>query len=135
MVSSLASQEPSAAATFRPTFERRDERGVFTEILRRGPWHTVITAKMRRGAVLGHHYHRRTRMALYLLSGRATARIVNVASADRCDVELTSGHGVYLEAGEAHVICFNEDSQCLLLKSEPYDPADADTIAYAVEDA
>lgn len=135
MASPPACPTTCAEATFRPTFERRDGRGVFTEILRRGPWHTVITADMRRGAVLGHHYHRRTRMALYLLSGRATARIVNVASADRRDVELTSGRGVYLEAGEAHAICFDEDSQCLLLKSEPYDPADADTIAYAVEDA
>lgn len=134
MASPPACPSACAEATFRPTFERRDERGVFTEILRSGPWHTVIAANMRRGAVLGHHYHRRTRMALYLMSGRATARIINVTNVDRRDVELTPGHGVYLEAGEAHAVHFEEDSQCILLKSEPYDPADADTVAYAVKD-
>lgn len=117
-----------------PSFTRRDERGTFTEVLREGPWHTVITGHMRSGAVLGHHYHRRTRMCFFLLRGRATVQIVRVTDGHRRTTHLEPGEGTYLETNEAHAIRFLADAEFLLLKSEPYDPARADTIPFRVED-
>ncbi len=117
-----------------PSFIRRDERGTFIELLHEGPWHTVITGNMRSGAVLGHHYHRRTRMCFFLLRGRAMARVVRTTDGHRRILHLEAGEGAYLEANEAHAIRFLSDAEFLLLKSEPYDPARPDTIPFHVDD-
>ena len=54
-----------------PRFERRDDRGVFREILSGFPAGTVVCGRMNAGAVMGNHYHRRTRVFFYLFAGEA----------------------------------------------------------------
>lgn len=122
----------SASSTFVPSFERCDARGRFTEILREGPWHTVVTGSMRCGAVLGNHFHKCTRVALYLMNGRATVDRVHLQSGERRTLNLRSGEGTYLEIGEAHAIRFQADSQFLMLKSVPYSEDDPDTYPWPV---
>lgn len=116
----------------RPLFERRDERGVFREILSGFPAGNVVCGEMSAGAVMGNHYHRHTRVFFHLLGGRAAISTVNVESGATDRFLLAENEGVFLEPGESHAIRFLEGSRFLMLKSEPYDPADPDTIAYPV---
>lgn len=117
-----------------PRFERRDDRGVFREILSGFPAGTVVCGRMNAGAVMGNHYHRRTRVFFYLLEGSADVRTVNVESGAKETFGLAANQGVFFETGESHAIRFREDSEFLMLKSEPYDPEDPDTIEYPVPD-
>jgi len=115
-----------------PRFERRDDRGVFREILTGFPVGTVVCGRMNAGAVMGNHYHRRTRVFFYLLAGEADVRTVNVETGAKERFRLEENRGVYFEPGESHAIRFGEDSEFLMVKSLPYDPADPDTIGFEV---
>ena len=115
-----------------PGFVRHDARGTFAEVLNDGSWESVIVAEMHPSAVLGHHYHKRTDVFLYLRSGRATVTEVTVASGALRRRALAAGEGVWLHAHVAHAIRFEEESSVLLLKSRRYDAADPDTYEYSV---
>ncbi|MEK6677453.1 MAG: hypothetical protein AABZ47_17600 [Planctomycetota bacterium] len=133
----------NSLALVHPTYVREDERGSFIEILNRGPWETVITGFMRPGGILGNHYHKKTRMFLYLLQGSAEIWVRAV----RCETDgdchdnalasvaretLATGQGLYLEPNQAHAIRFLEESSFLLLKSRRYSEVDPDTFLYEV---
>ena len=117
-----------------PRFERRDGRGVFRELLNDFPAGTVACGQMVAGAVMGNHYHRKTRVFFYLLAGRAGIRTVDVETGATDAFLLGECQGVYLEPGESHAIRFLVDSEFLMLKSLPYDENDPDTFAYPVPD-
>jgi dTDP-4-dehydrorhamnose 3,5-epimerase-like enzyme len=121
-----------AHAILRPLFERRDDRGVFREVLSGFPAGNVVCGAMAAGAVMGNHYHRRTRVFFHVLTGRAAVSTVDVETGATDRFTLAENEGVFLEPGESHAIRFLVDSQFLMLKSEPYDPADPDTIAHPV---
>ena len=115
-----------------PRFERTDSRGVFREILSGFPAGTVASGRMGAGAVMGNHYHRRTRVFFHLLSGRAGVRTVDIETGRQDKFLLGENEGVFLEPGESHAIRFLVDSEFLMMKSRPYDPQDPDTFAHAV---
>lgn len=115
-----------------PQFERRDDRGIFREILSGFPAGTVVTGRMSSGAVMGNHYHRRTRVFFYVLEGSADVATVNVETGAKEKFGLSPNQGVFFEPLESHAIRFREDSGFLMLKSEPYDPEDPDTIEFPV---
>ncbi len=115
-----------------PLFERRDDRGVFREVLAGFPAGTVVCGRMKAGAVMGNHYHRRTRVFFYLLAGEADVRTVDVESGAKEGFPLGENRGVFFEPGQSHAIRFGVDSEFLMLKSLPYDPADPDTIEFPV---
>ncbi len=56
-------------------FERKDARGVFREVLNGFEARTFITGRMSKDAVLGNHYHRKTRVFFYLTRGAALVAI------------------------------------------------------------
>lgn len=115
-----------------PRFERTDSRGVFREILSGFPAGTVVSGRMGAGAVMGNHYHRKTRVFFHLLSGRAGVRTVDIETGHMDKFLLGENEGVFLEPGESHAIRFLVDSEFLMLKSLPYDPQDPDTFAHPV---
>jgi quercetin dioxygenase-like cupin family protein len=117
-----------------PRFERRDDRGVFREVLTGFPAGTVVCGKMNAGAVMGNHYHRRTRVFFHLLAGAADVRTVNVETGAKEEFPLVENRGVFFEPGESHAIRFREDSEFLMVKSLPYDPGDPDTIEFPVSE-
>ena len=84
------------------------------------------------GAVMGNHYHRKTRVFFHLLSGRAGVRTVDIETGRQDKFLLGENEGVFLEPGESHAIRFLVDSEFLMMKSRPYDPQDPDTFAHAV---
>ena len=117
-----------------PRFERRDDRGVFLEILNGFPAGTVVCGRMNAGALMGNHFHRRTRVFFYVLAGAADVGTVNVETGAKEKFQLGENQGVFFETGESHAIRFREDSEFLMLKSLPYDPEDPDTVEFPVPD-
>ena len=118
-----------------PTHVRRDERGELLEIVNNFPAKALLSGSMKAGAVMGNHYHRRTRVFFYLQSGSAQVKTVHVATGARDAFSLLAGQGVVLEPNESHAICFTAESGWLMLKSQAYDPADPDTFEYVVPDS
>jgi dTDP-4-dehydrorhamnose 3,5-epimerase-like enzyme len=118
----------------RPTFERRDDRGLFSEIVNGFSFAAASRGRMRAGAVMGNHFHKKTRIFFFLVAGRASVKTVDVATGVTDSFRLSEGEGVYLEPGESHSIRYKTESEFLMLKSLPYDPVDPDTYEYPVED-
>jgi quercetin dioxygenase-like cupin family protein len=118
----------------RPTFERRDDRGLFQEIVNGPSFAAVSRGRMGAGAVMGNHYHRKTRLFFFLSSGRARIRTIEVATGATDTFTLAEGEGVYLEPGESHAVRYETESEFVMLKSLPYDPKEPDTYAYPVPD-
>ena len=119
----------------RPTFERRDERGLFSEIVNGFSFAAVSRGRMRAGAVMGNHFHKKTRIFFFLVSGSAAVRTVDVATGATDAFPLAEGEGVYLEPGESHSIRYETESEFLMLKSLAYDPTQPDTFPYPVPNA
>ena len=117
-----------------PRFERKDERGIFRELLSGFPAGTVVCGRMAAGAVMGNHYHRKTRVFFYLPSGSAEVRTVDVESGATDRFVLEENRGVFLEPGESHAIRFLVESDFLMIKSLPYDENDPDTFSFPVPD-
>lgn len=116
----------------KPSFERKDERGVFKEVLNEGTWEALICGTMKPHSVMGNHYHKETLVFFYISSGSASIRTVHVHTRQRDSFSLAGGHGVFLRTNEAHEIKFLEDSEFVMLKSLKYDPAAPDTFDFPV---
>ena len=115
-------------------FERRDERGVFREILNGFEARTFVCGEMKEGATLGNHFHRLTRVFFYLTRGSARVATVHVASGEKDSFVLGANQGVFFETNESHVVRFTAESEFVMLKSRPYDPAAPDTYPHPVSD-
>jgi dTDP-4-dehydrorhamnose 3,5-epimerase-like enzyme len=117
---------------FAPEYERKDERGLFQEVLTKGQWESLIRGSMRKGAVIGNHYHKITTIFLFLAAGSVNIRTVNVETGERDQFLLEGGRGTYLVPNESHAIEFLEDSEIIMLKTHRYDPESPDTFEYPV---
>ena len=116
-----------------PHLVRMDKRGTFIEILNGGRWESVLSGTMKKGAVLGNHYHKKTRIFFYLLEGKATVKIVHVRTGRRKRAALHGYQGLILEVNESHAIRFVKRSVFLMLKSVRYNPARPDTYTFPVD--
>ena len=119
----------------RPTFERRDDRGLFSEIVNGFSFAAASHGRMRAGAVMGNHFHKRTRIFFFLVSGTAAVKTVDVGTGATDAFNLSEGEGVYLEPGESHSIRYGSESEFVMLKSLAYDPKEPDTFPYPVPGA
>jgi mannose-6-phosphate isomerase-like protein (cupin superfamily) len=115
-----------------PGLSRKDERGLFTEIVAGFPAKALLSGRMKAGSVMGNHYHERTRVFFYVQDGSVEVRTVDVTTGGRDRFTLESGQGVVLEPGVSHAIRFTAESSWLMLKSEAHDPNNPDTVAHAV---
>ncbi|MBI4831560.1 MAG: WxcM-like domain-containing protein [Candidatus Lindowbacteria bacterium] len=116
-----------------PSFERRDERGSFIEIVNEGPWETIIHGSMKKDKVMGNHYHRECRAFFYLINGKAEVRIKHLVDGTSDTVVLTAGRGVYLLPFEVHKVRYMEDSDFILLKSYRYKESNPDIFPNEIE--
>lgn len=109
-----------------PTFIRNDNRGKFIEVVNEGPWETVIVGSMKKGKIMGEHYHRECRAYFFLTSGKAGVKIRHLVDQTTDDVELSAEQGIYFLPFEIHNIEYLEDSDFLLLKSYRYNDSRPD---------
>ena len=114
-------------------FERKDARGLFREIARGFPAAGVLCGRMEAGALMGNHYHRKTRVFFYLTEGAATIATVDVTTGERDRFELSEGEGVILEPNVSHAIRYTRPSAFVMLKSRAYSDEDPDTYPHPVE--
>jgi dTDP-4-dehydrorhamnose 3,5-epimerase-like enzyme len=114
-------------------FERRDERGVFREVLNGFEARTFVCGEMKEGAILGNHYHKQTRVFFYLTRGAARVVTMNVLTGEKDSFDLNANQGCFFEVNESHAVHFTEDGEFVMLKSLAYDPADPDTFPHAVD--
>ncbi len=121
-----------AARIVTASFERRDERGVFREVLNGFEARTFVCGEMKKGAVLGNHYHNRTRVFFYLTRGAAHVAMLNVETGEKDSFGLKENQGCFFEVNETHAVYFTEDGRFAMLKSLAYDPADPDTFPHPV---
>jgi len=87
---------------------------------------------MLKGAVIGNHYHKVTRIFFFLVNGLVRVRTVQVETGVRDEFWLRSGQGAALIPYESHAIEFLEDSEIVMLKSHRYEPDAPDTFDYPV---
>lgn len=116
----------------KPAFVRTDGRGTFEELVNAGRWESLIHGHLRRGAVLGHHYHAHTIVCYYLLEGRARITTVEVTTTARSEIVIQAGQGFVFRPGEARAIEHLEDSRFVMMKSHRFDPTEPDIIPYEV---
>lgn len=119
-------------AIVQPTFVRRDDRGLFIEVVNSGSWKTVITGSMKAGAILGNHYHKKTELFLFLTSGSCHVEKVDVRTRNKTETRINENEGIELPANHAHAIRFERDSSFVLLKSRAYREDDPDTFPFKV---
>jgi len=115
-----------------PEYERNDERGLFQEIVSAGPWESLIRGEMRKGAVIGNHYHKITKIFFFLVKGMVRIRTVHVQTGMRDEFIVKGNQGTLLIPYESHAIEFLEDSEIVMLKTHRYDPDAPDTFEYPV---
>jgi quercetin dioxygenase-like cupin family protein len=89
---------------------------------------------MKKGAVLGNHYHKRTRVFFYLTRGAAQVATLNVETGEKDRFGLKENEGIFFEVNESHAVRFTIESEFVMLKSLPYDHAEPDTYPYPVTD-
>ena len=116
-----------------PGFERRDDRGIFREVVNNFDARTLVCGEMKAGAVLGNHFHRRTRVFFYLAHGEAEVSTLNVETGEKDLFSLRENQGVVFEVNETHAVRFLSDGEFTMLKSLAYDPADPDTFPHPVD--
>jgi mannose-6-phosphate isomerase-like protein (cupin superfamily) len=106
---------------------------VFREVLNGFEARTFVCGEMKMGAVLGNHFHKRTRVFFYLTRGAARVATEDVGTGEKDSFRLSANQGCFFEVNESHAVRFTEDSEFVMLKSLAYDPADPDTHSHAVD--
>ena len=80
----------------KPSFNRVDERGTFTEVLNSGHWEALTHGSMKTDAVMGNHYHKKTDVFFFLTRGRARISTVHVETGEEDQFTLAMDEGVIL---------------------------------------
>ena len=116
----------------KPTFSRHDERVDFFEMLNGLRWENISYGKMKKGAIMGNHYHKKTGVFFFILSGLATVKIMHVKSKKRESLLLASNEGIIFDKNSSHAIIFSEESLFLMGKEKTYNKEKPDTYPYVV---
>lgn len=117
------------------TYQRKDKRGTFTEYLNSDTsWKSINGGLMKKGAVMGNHYHKKCLTLFFLLSGSASVVYKNVKQAKSKirHISLRTLEGVILYPYETHAWKFLEQSSYLVLKSIKYNNKHDDTYESAL---
>ena len=132
VVEILLSLRVKGAKIIKPTFVRKDKRGTFIEALNDIGWENVSYGSMKKGAVMGNHYHKETLLFFYITKGAAKIDIINVKSKVVESFILKAHQGVIFKPNHSHAIRFLELSNFVMGKSLKYDPINPDTYPFTV---
>lgn len=110
-----------------PTHVREDERGSFIEFLNGQRVANVSCGKMRKGAVMGNHYHKKTSVYFFLVSGSAAIINLNVQTKKRESFSLHKNEGTVFNPFVSHAIEFRQDSTFIMAKTRAYNAKNTDT--------
>lgn len=119
----------------KPSYIRLDKRGVFIEILNDKHWGNISYGKMKKGAVMGNHYHKKTDIFFFVTSGGVRIDIMDIKTAQPMSIKLSENNGVVIPSGLPHAIRFLKDSTFIMGKSKRYDPENPDTYSFEISDS
>lgn len=110
----------------KPTYVRKDKRGVFVEIVNSGRWEHLSYGKIKKDATLGSHYHKRTKIIFFLINGKCQVFMRNIKTGEVKKFELIPNVGVIIPPLTFHIISFLSNSNFVMIKSERYDSKNPD---------
>lgn len=103
---------------FKPTFVRHDKRGQFIEVINGLRFENLSYGRMKKGAILGNHYHKKTVLFFFIIDGRAEVKKFNIKTKQRSQIRLDNNQGVVIERLYFHTITFLKESFFIMAKSK-----------------
>lgn len=116
----------------KPVFIREDKRGVFSEALNGSRWENASYGVMKKGSIMGNHYHKKTSVYFFITSGSARVKTINVKTKKVESLKLKTHEGVLLTPNYSHAILFEEKSSFIMGKSIAYNSKKPDTYEFHV---
>ena len=116
----------------KPTFVRRDKRGLFAEGLNGSSWENISYGIMKKGAVMGDHYHKKTKVFLFIVMGNAFVDNIDVRTKETSRIILKENQGIIFPKYISHAIRFTKKSWFVMGKSVAYNVRSPDTYEYKV---
>lgn len=117
------------------SFTRVDARGTFNEYINSDQgWKAVNGGIMKKGAVLGNHYHKENVVLFFVAAGtvRIVSRDVRKKGKKKQTITLNSNEGALIYPYETHTCTFVEKSSFLLLKANKFSQSKKDLFAEPV---
>ena len=115
-----------------PNFIRKDERGLFVEALNGIVWKNISYGIMKKGSVMGNHYHKKTSVYFFIIKGSVRIDSVDIHAKEVQAITLQENEGVIFFPNHSHAITFTQDSIFIMGKSEKYDQNNPDTFEYKI---
>lgn len=115
----------------KPSFEHKDERGVFRELVT-GSWKAINYAERKKGSIIGNHYHKSLSEIILLVTGSASVKIIDVNAGKTEKFNLSAGQSFEVKPFEAHAFLINEDAIMVMFLSEAFDPNNKDLYNFEV---
>lgn len=109
---------------FHPAFNRNDHRGDLIEIINGSRWQNISYGHIKKNAMMGNHYHKKTIVFFFLLKGNAIVDVVNAKTQETGYARIKQNEGIIFGPYISHAIRFQRDSMFLMGKSKKYDISD-----------
>lgn len=105
---------------------RTDARGTFIEIINSDyAWKSINGGKMKKGAVMGNHYHKKITAFFYILEGEAVVEIWKKEKPKQ-SYRIRPNQGIFFMPYEIHTVTFLKPSTYLLLKDRKFNEREKD---------
>lgn len=121
----------SMARIIKPSFEHKDERGVFREVAT-GNWKAVNYAERKKGSIIGNHYHKKLSEMILLVTGSADVTLKNVNTGKSETFKLKAGECFAVSPFEAHALVIEEDAKMVMFLTETFDPGNKDLYDFEI---
>ncbi|MDA1196506.1 MAG: hypothetical protein O2779_00915 [Nanoarchaeota archaeon] len=113
------------AEKVKPSFTRKDERGLFQEVLNGGNWKVLLQGHMKPDAIMGNHFHKKTDIFFFLPSGKADVYLEHSDTGEKEECKLVAQEGIHISRLVSHAIKYTAESTFILLKTN-FDADDED---------
>ena len=122
-----------AADDYFPTrfspYIRTDARGTFIEIINGDDaWRSINWGKMKKGAVMGNHYHKKNTAFFSILQGEARVEVWKKGKKKQSYC-IRSNQGIFFMPYDIHTVTFLKPSSYLLLKKNKFNESAKDIFA------
>ena len=115
----------------KPSFEHKDERGVFRELVT-GSWKAVNYAERKKGSIIGNHYHKNISEIILLVTGSANVKLTHVNTGKTEKFNVKAGQSFEVHPFEAHALLIKKDAIMVMFLSEAFDPNNKDLYNFEV---
>lgn len=101
------------------------------ELINSGRWQSILYGYLHKGAVLGNHYHKKTDIFFFVLTGQVVLTYFKKQARSPSAKQLKPLEGMIIPRGFGHAVRALEETTFILAKSRIYTPSNPDI--YPVE--